>query len=113
MANIDLYKGSFEKISELKASLESVANKNKLSPESLILLLALNCGVDLSFLVKAEFVDELIRTGFSERKDNRISITGKGAIFAKSLERILWNLKVIVNKFIILTMPLDFSWLLV
>ena len=89
MAELEMYKTSFEAMHNLKETLSCVANKNKISAEALIVLLALNCGTDLSFFVKDEFVQELIKLGFVKIENANISITGKGAILAKSLERII------------------------
>ncbi len=87
MANFDLYKNSFSAFNDLNTALKNAAVKNKLQTGSLIILLALNCCIDLSFFVKAEYIEELINFGFAERFNNSFVITGKGAILAKSLER--------------------------
>ena len=89
MSRIEFYKESFKAIDELKDILTTAAKKNNLSEGALIALLALNNGVDLSFAFKVEFIEELEKTGLVLVKDDRPSITGKGAILAKSLERIL------------------------
>jgi len=89
MANLDLYKSSFEGLKELDNILTAVANKNRVSSQSLIVLLALNSGVDLSFFAKEDFMNELISSGFVQRTEKLFSVTGKGAILAKSLERII------------------------
>ena len=89
MARFEVYKESFKAIVELNSVLNAAAVKNKVSEGALTALLALNNGVDLSFLVKDEFIDELVKSGFIKIENNAVSITGKGAILAKSLERIL------------------------
>ncbi len=89
MANFELYKSSFAALADLDKSLSAAANKNKISTGALILLLALNNGIDLSQLFRAEFANELINMGFLQKTENAFSVTGKGAILAKSLERIL------------------------
>ena len=89
MASFEFYKDSFKAVAELNGALSSAAGKNKVSEGALTVLLALNSGVDLSFLVKDEFIEELVKMGFVQAKDGFLSITGKGAILAKSLERIL------------------------
>ena len=89
MANLDLYKGGFESLNKLNETLTPTASKNKVSSQSLIMLLALNCGVDLSFFAKEAFINELLNMGFVEKKENSFLVTGKGAILAKSLERIM------------------------
>ncbi len=89
MANFDLYKSSFRILSDLKEVLQPAVIKNKVSAEALILLLALNSGVDLSFIVKDDAVTELINSGFALMENGAVALTGKGAILAKSLERIL------------------------
>ncbi len=89
MARFEVYKESFKAIVELNGALNTAAVKNKVSEGALTALLALNNGVDLSFIVKEDFMEELMKSGFMKIENNAVSITGKGAILAKSLERIL------------------------
>ena len=89
MSRIEFYKESFKAIAELKGALTSTACKNKMSEGSLTVLLALNNGVDLSFIAKDEYIEELLKAGLVQVKDESLLITGKGAILAKSLERII------------------------
>jgi len=89
MGNFEVYKSSFKALSDLKDALHPAAIKNKVSPVALILLLALNSGVDLSYIISDEAITELINSGFALMENGAITLTGKGAILAKSLERIL------------------------
>ena len=87
MTNFDSYRDSFRMISSLNEKFQTPALKNRISPQALIVLLALNCGADLSFLVKQEYINELLNFGFAEKNGNELVSTGKGAILAKSLEK--------------------------
>ena len=89
MANIDFYINNFKALCELNEALKTAANKNKVSSQALIMLLALNNGVDLTFFVKEDYMNELIKSGFVKQEEVSFSVTGKGAILAKSLERII------------------------
>ncbi len=89
MTDFNLYKDSFKALSRLNESLKNTAAKNRISPQALIVLSALNCGVDLSFIVREEYIKELVNFGFAEKNGDSYAVTGKGAILAKSLERIV------------------------
>jgi len=65
--------------------LEPFAKRSKISSKAAIMLLALNNGTDLSEIFKDTYSAELINSGFAEIKEKNLTITGKGAIFAKSL----------------------------
>lgn len=89
MSDFDLYKDSFKALIRLNEVLKSAAAKNRISPQALIVLTALNCGVDLSFIVREEYINELVNFGFAEKSGDIYAATGKGAILAKSLERLV------------------------
>ncbi len=85
MENQDLSVLSVKVISALCKALEPAAGKCNTSSAALFELLALNYGTDLSFLIKDVHTDKLLNAGFAERDGDGLKITGKGAIFAKSL----------------------------
>ena len=89
MLNVEVCKNSFENILQLIEQLKPVAEKNKISPFALMLLLALYLEKDFSYFLKNEYVDELLNLAFIEKVGNSLKLTGKGAIYAKSLERVL------------------------
>ena len=89
MLNIEECKNSFENILQIIEQLKPVAEKNKVSPFALMLLLAFYLEKDFSYFLKNEYVDELLNLAFIEKDGNSFKLTGKGAIYAKSLERVL------------------------
>ena len=76
----------FQKFSLLKEAFEPNCKRADISPESAIFLIALHYGTDLSHFFKDEYKTELEKVGFITENNFEIKLTGKGSIFAKSLE---------------------------
>ena len=90
MANFEVYKSGFKNFKKLENLLQPAADKNKISISAVIVLLAINNGIDLSFIAKEEAIKELVNCGFAQNENGALKVTGKGAILAKSLERMVW-----------------------
>lgn len=82
------FKEFFQKFSLLTNAIVPNCKRVGISPESAVFLVALSNEVDLSHFIKDEFKSQLLKAGFLEEKNSLLKITGKGSIFAKSLEPI-------------------------
>lgn len=61
------------------------AEKSGLEVGAVLLLLCLCENCDITEILKEKFLMQLFTTGFAELKDGKITVTGKGAIFGKSI----------------------------
>ena len=89
MLNFEVCKESFSSLLQLNEKLTQIAEKNKVSAPALVLLISVYCNNDLIEFFKEEYLLELLNLSFLEKCENSYKLTGKGAIFAKSLERVI------------------------
>lgn len=89
MLDIVKCKESFEIVKRLQEVLKPTAQKNKISSEALVLLISVYCENCIVELMKNEYLEELINYSFVEKDGDSVKLTGKGAILAKSLERVI------------------------
>ena len=73
--------------SKLKVTIKPYADRQNISPESAILLYIINNEIDLKDFFKIELYNELQNQGFINFENEKLLITGKGAIFAKSITK--------------------------
>ncbi len=92
MLNSAVFSTAFKDLKLLCDELEPFAKRNKISAFAAVMLIALNENADLSMFFKEDYQNELITNGFAELFEEKLTITGKGAIFVKSLN-------IVVQKF--------------
>lgn len=62
-----------------------LAQKSGIETGAVLLLLCLCENCDITEILKEQYLMQLFTVGFAELKEGKISVTGKGAIFAKSI----------------------------
>ena len=86
MENIyEIWKGFFNMLPELKAKIEPLAKRSGLNIDTALYLILLFDFSDEGLNIPQNLKEQLINKGLAEYNNERIVLTGKGSILAKSV----------------------------